>query len=38
VRIDANLVDRLYRQARAGRWRVPEDRFARALEASAERA
>ena len=38
MRIDANLVDRLYRQARAGRWRVPEDRFARALEASAERA
>jgi len=38
VRIDANLVDRLYRQAKAGRWRVPEDRFARALEASAQRA
>ncbi len=38
LRIDANLVDRLYRQARAGRWRVPADRFARALEASAERA
>lgn len=38
MRIDANLVDRLYRQAKAGRWRVPADRFARALEASAERA
>jgi RNA polymerase sigma-70 factor (ECF subfamily) len=38
LRIDANLVDRLYRQAKAGRWRVPADRFARALEASAERA
>ena len=38
MRIDANLVDRLYRQAKARRWRVPADRFARALEASAERA
>ena len=38
MRIDANVVNRLYRQARAGRWRVPADRFARALEASAERA
>ena len=38
MRIDANLVDRLYRQANARRWRVPTDRFAHALEASAERA
>jgi len=38
LRIDANLVERLYRQAKAERWRVPADRFTRALEASAERA
>jgi RNA polymerase sigma factor (sigma-70 family) len=38
VRIDARLVDRLHRQANAARWRVPVDRFGRALEASAERA
>jgi RNA polymerase sigma-70 factor (ECF subfamily) len=38
LRIDATLADRLYREARAERWRVPPDRFARALEASAERA
>jgi RNA polymerase sigma-70 factor (ECF subfamily) len=38
LRIDATLAGRLYRQARADRWRVPQDRFARALEASAERA
>jgi RNA polymerase sigma-70 factor (ECF subfamily) len=35
--IDPTLVDRLYRQANGGRWRVSADRFARALEASAER-
>ena len=38
MRIDANLVDRLYRQARAGHWHVPPDRFARAMEESAARA
>ena len=38
MRIDAKLAERLYRQAKAERWRVPVDRFARALEASAERA
>ena len=38
MRIDAALVNRLYRQAHAARWRVPVDRFARAIEASAERA
>lgn len=36
--IDERLVERLYRQAKAERWRVPADRFARAVEASAERA
>jgi RNA polymerase sigma-70 factor (ECF subfamily) len=36
--IDAKLVERLYRQAKAERWRVPADRFARALESSAARA
>ena len=38
MRIDARLVERFYRQAGAQRWRVPVDRFARALEASAGRA
>jgi RNA polymerase sigma-70 factor (ECF subfamily) len=38
LRIDGQVVERLYRQAGAARWRVPVDRFARALEASAERA
>jgi RNA polymerase sigma-70 factor (ECF subfamily) len=38
VLIDTELVERLYRRAQAGRWRVPADRFERALEASAERA
>ena len=36
--IDADLADRLYRKANAGRWSVPRDRFAAALEASAARA
>jgi RNA polymerase sigma-70 factor (ECF subfamily) len=36
--IDAKLVERLYRQANGDRWRVPMERFARALETSAERA
>jgi len=36
--IDTELVERLYRRAQAERWRVPADRFARALEASTERA
>ena len=36
--IDEKLVERLYRQADAGRWRVPVHRFAEALEASAKRA
>jgi len=35
--IDAALVERLYRKARAERWRVPLERFAEALERSAER-
>jgi RNA polymerase sigma-70 factor, ECF subfamily len=38
VSIDGQLVERLYRQAHAERWRVPLDRFARVLEASAARA
>jgi RNA polymerase sigma-70 factor (ECF subfamily) len=36
--IDGQLVERLYRQANAERWRVPMRRFAEALESSAERA
>jgi RNA polymerase sigma-70 factor, ECF subfamily len=36
--IDGKLVERLYRQANAERWRVPMPRFADALELSAERA
>jgi RNA polymerase sigma factor (sigma-70 family) len=36
--IDRALVDRLYLQAKGERWRVPKDRFAEALEASAQRA
>ena len=35
--IDAKLVDRLYRRAKADRWRVPRERFAEALERAAER-
>lgn len=35
--IDAGLVERLYRRAHADRWRVPLERFAAALERSAER-
>lgn len=35
--IDAKLVGRLYRRAHAERWRVPIERFAEALERSAER-
>ena len=35
--LDARLVERLYRQAKAGRWRTPVDDFARAIEASVER-
>jgi RNA polymerase sigma factor (sigma-70 family) len=38
AQIDQALVDRLYRQANAGRWQLPVDRFARALEASAAKA
>jgi RNA polymerase sigma factor (sigma-70 family) len=34
--IDAALAERLYRKARAERWRVPLERFAEALERSAE--
>jgi RNA polymerase sigma-70 factor, ECF subfamily len=34
--IDAPLVERLYRRARAERWRVPIERFAEALERGAE--
>ena len=36
--MDRALVDRLYRQANAGRWQLPVERFARALEASAAKA
>ena len=36
--IDADLLDRLYRRANAGRWQVPLDRFAAALETSAAKA
>jgi RNA polymerase sigma-70 factor (ECF subfamily) len=36
--MDERLVDRMYRQAKGERWRVRKDRFARALESSAERA
>jgi RNA polymerase sigma-70 factor, ECF subfamily len=36
-RVDDALVQRLYRQANAERWRVPVARFAEALEASADR-
>jgi RNA polymerase sigma factor (sigma-70 family) len=35
--IDAALAERLYRRARAERWNVPRERFAEALERSAER-
>ncbi len=35
--IDAKLVERLYRDARAEQWRVPIERFTEALERSAER-
>jgi RNA polymerase sigma-70 factor (ECF subfamily) len=35
--IDLALVERLYRKARAERWHVPLERFAEALERSAER-
>jgi RNA polymerase sigma-70 factor, ECF subfamily len=38
VAIDARLVDRLYGQSDAPRWRVSKDRFAAALETSAQRA
>jgi RNA polymerase sigma factor (sigma-70 family) len=36
--IDGKLVDRLYHLANGRKWRVPTDRFARALESSAARA
>jgi RNA polymerase sigma-70 factor (ECF subfamily) len=35
--IDERLVERLYRQAKGERWRLPRARFAQALESSAER-
>ena len=38
ARIDEALVERLYRQANAGRWQVPAEHFAAALEASAAKA
>jgi RNA polymerase sigma-70 factor (ECF subfamily) len=38
VPIDATLVERLYRQARAEQWHVPRGRFADTLEASAAHA
>ena len=36
--IDEAVVERLYRQANAGRWQVPVEHFAAALEASAAKA
>jgi RNA polymerase sigma-70 factor len=36
--IDEAVVERLYRQGNAGRWQVPVDHFATALEASAAKA
>jgi RNA polymerase sigma-70 factor len=38
TQIDHALVDQLYRRADAGRWQVPIDDFARALDASAAKA
>lgn len=38
MRLDADLVSRLYDRARAARWGVPASRFAAALEASVDRA
>jgi RNA polymerase sigma-70 factor (ECF subfamily) len=38
VQIDARLVDRLYVRANAERWHVAKERFAEALETSAQRA
>ena len=38
MQIDAGLVDRLYARANAQRWHVSKDRFAQALETSAQRA
>ena len=38
MQIDDRLVERLYREANGGQWRLPVERFARALEASADRA
>lgn len=35
--VNDRLVERIYRQAKGERWRVRKDRFARALESSAER-
>jgi RNA polymerase sigma-70 factor (ECF subfamily) len=37
VAIDARLLDRLHRQANAGRWSVSKERFAQALAASSQR-
>jgi len=37
VPLDARLVDRLYKRARAERWRVPVERFAEALQRAADR-
>jgi RNA polymerase sigma factor (sigma-70 family) len=36
--VEAALLDDLYRRANAGRWQLPLDRFAQALEASAAKA
>jgi RNA polymerase sigma-70 factor (ECF subfamily) len=38
AQMDEALVDQLYSRANAGRWDVPVDRFARALDASAAKA
>jgi RNA polymerase sigma-70 factor (ECF subfamily) len=37
-RLDETQIERLYRQANAGRWHVPSSLFAEALEASVDRA
>jgi RNA polymerase sigma-70 factor len=38
AQIDQALIEELYQRANAGRWQVPVDRFAQALEASAAKA
>ena len=38
LRVDPRLAERLHREAKGARWRVPAGRFTQALESSAERA